>query len=231
MTGDFFTRFSPFFMEGVYELYAQRGIILKPVELSHLILSSARQSLADTASQWGMQPGLLAFGKACTRVFHPDGQGYLQNWLAYQAESRAEKSYRGLFRKTGLLVAEPDDVSALVSTATHHISPAIYGEAVPAVGEGLGAEGKGYDGIILVGPFNCLPFRISEAILKPLCIQQGMPLLTYESDGYPVAPSFLRQVDVHIQQVLEHASRRTSRRIVGPFAAPGSIVRLGVEQV
>jgi predicted nucleotide-binding protein (sugar kinase/HSP70/actin superfamily) len=32
VTGDFFTRFSPFFMEGVYELYAASGIILKPVE-------------------------------------------------------------------------------------------------------------------------------------------------------------------------------------------------------
>ena len=34
-----------------------------------------------------------------------------------------------------------------------------------------------------------------------------MPILTYESDGYAVSPSFLRQVDVHIQQVLDHAAR------------------------
>jgi hypothetical protein len=53
----------------------------------------------------------------------------------------------------------------------------------------------------------CLPFRVSEAILKPLCIQSGMPILTYESDGYPVSPAVLRQVDVHIQQVLERAAK------------------------
>jgi hypothetical protein len=46
---------------------------------------------------------------------------------------------------------------------------------------------EGYDGLILIGPFNCLPFRISEAILKPLSNRQGMPILTYESDGYAVA--------------------------------------------
>jgi hypothetical protein len=45
---------------------------------------------------------------------------------------------------------------------------------------------------------------ISEAILKPLCIQSGMPILTYESDGYAVSPAVLRQVEVHVQQVLEH---------------------------
>ena len=71
----------------------------------------------------------------------------------------------------------------------------------------LEAEDEGYDGIIIIGPFNCLPFRISEAILKPFGIRHGMPVLTYESDGYAVSPSVLRQVDVHIQQVLSRAAR------------------------
>jgi hypothetical protein len=68
----------------------------------------------------------------------------------------------------------------------------------PTIGKGLNAAYEGFDGIILIGPFNCLPFRISEAILKPLSIQQGMPLLTYETDGCAVAPAVLRQVDVHM---------------------------------
>jgi hypothetical protein len=41
-----------------------------------------------------------------------------------------------------------------------------------------------------------------------LSLQHGMPVLAYESDGYAVSPAFLRQVDVHIQQVLECAVRR-----------------------
>lgn len=50
-------------------------------------------------------------------------------------------------------------------------------------------------------------YRISEAILKPLSLQRGTPILTYESDGYPVSPSFLRQAEVHIQQVLQYARK------------------------
>jgi hypothetical protein len=65
-------------------------------------------------------------------------------------------------------------------------------------------------GSLLLGPFNCLPYRISEALLKPFCYQSGMPILSYESDGYPVSPSFLRQVDVHIHQVLKHWQTRHS---------------------
>ena len=61
---------------------------------------------------------------------------------------------------------------------------------------------EGYRGMIVIGPFNCLPLRISEAILKPLSLHDGIPTLTYESDGFSVSPALLRQMDVHIQQVL-----------------------------
>ena len=207
VTGDFFTRFSPFFMEGVAELYAERGIILKPVDLSDLLLYGAYHGVAETAGTWGLKPGGMALARACTRIFQPDGKDYLRKWSSYQAERWHEQHYRGLFLKSGLLVAGPNDVSFLFEKAAEHVSPALYGETFPTIGKGLGADGEGYDGIIVIGPFNCLPYRISEAILKPLSLQRGTPILTYESDGYAVSPSFLRQVDVHIQQVLQHATK------------------------
>jgi predicted CoA-substrate-specific enzyme activase len=220
VTGDFFTRFSPFFMEGIAELYANRGIILKPVDVSDLVLQAAYRDVAGTAQGWGMKPGGRAFAKACTRVFQPDGKQYLQQWLNYQAERKCEAHYRNLFRKTGLLVAGPNEVPPLFEKASEHVSPGLFGEVIPTVGKGLEAASQGYDGIIVIGPFNCLPYRISEAILKPLSIQHGMPILTYESDGYPVAPSFLRQVDVHVQQVLHRAvfNRARAKAATGGLA-------------
>jgi len=212
VTGDFFTRFSPFFIEGVRDLYTARGIILKPVDLADLVLYGAYDGIAGTANTWGMKPGNLAFAKACTRIFQPDGKEYLQSWMAYQTQRRVEQFYRGFFRESGLLVAESNDVATLFDRAAEHVSPTIFGEAIPAVGKGLGAADEGYDGTLLIGPFNCLPYRIAEAILRPLSLQLRMPMLTYESDGYAVAPAFLRQVDVHIQQVLECAERRCANR-------------------
>jgi predicted nucleotide-binding protein (sugar kinase/HSP70/actin superfamily) len=212
VTGDFFTRFSPFFMEGVHERYAQQGIILKPVDLSDLLLYGAYHSVAETAGNWGLKPGGWALARACAGIFQPGARQYLRNWANYRAESWYEEQFRGLFRKTGLLVAGPNNVPALFQKAAEHVSPALYGETIPTVGKGLEAASEGYDGIIVIGPFNCLPYRISEAILKPLSLQRGMPILTYESDGYAVSPSFLRQVEVHIQQVLERAARRRTGR-------------------
>jgi predicted CoA-substrate-specific enzyme activase len=208
VTGDFFTRFSSFFMDGVRDLYTARGIILKPVDLSDLVLYGAYDGVAGAADGWGMKPGSLAFAKACTRIFQPDGKQYLQNWLAYHAQQRTEEFYRDAFRPSGLLVAENNDVAALFNRAAELVSPTIFGEAIPSIGKGAEAAAEGYDGTLLIGPFNCLPFRIAEAILRPLSLQRDMPMLAYESDGYSVAPAFLRQVDVHIQQVLDHAARR-----------------------
>ena len=43
------------------------------------------------------------------------------------------------------------------------------------MGKGVAAGDEGYDGIIAIGPFNCLPFRISEAILKPSASSTACP--------------------------------------------------------
>jgi predicted nucleotide-binding protein (sugar kinase/HSP70/actin superfamily) len=207
VTGDFFARFSPFFMDGVRDLYAARGIILKPVDLTDLFLYVTYDGMRGTANNWGLRPGGFALAKACTRILEPDGQQYLQKWWGYQSGRKSEQHYHEIFAKTGLLVSSPNDVAALFEKSSEHVSPQIFGEITPTVGRSLNAEYEGYDGIILIGPFNCLPFRISEAILKPLSIQQSLPLLTYETDACAVAPAVLRQVDVHIQQVLEHSAR------------------------
>ena len=204
VVGDFFTRFSSFFMDGVRAQYAKHGIILKPVDLNELSLYMTYDALAGTASRWDMTPGAMALAKACSRYFHPEGKEYIQQWLGLQKLQRLEAHYRGLFQKTGLLIAGANVIAAIFAKGAEHISPAIFGEILPTLGRGIEAAHEGYHGIIVIGPFNCLPFRISEAILKPLSIQRGMPILTYESDGYAVSPSFLRQVEVHTQQVLDH---------------------------
>jgi predicted CoA-substrate-specific enzyme activase len=206
VTGDFFARFSPFFMDGVRDVYAARGIILKPVDLTELFLYVTYDGMRKMADNWGMRPGGFALAKACTKLLEPEGQQYLQQWWEYQLGRRTEQHYREIFAKTGLLISPRSDLVTVMERSEKHISPQLFGEAVPTVGKGLNAEYEGYDGIILIGPFNCLPFRISEAILKPLCIQHSMPLLSYETDGCAVTPAVLRQVDVHIQRVLEHAA-------------------------
>ncbi len=164
-------------MDGVRDLYAARGIILKPVDLTDLFLYVTYDGHEGNGQHWGMKPGGFALAKACTRVLEPDGQQYLQQWWGYQSGRKAEQHYREIFSEDrDFWSPGPTMLLPRSRRARNTSRREIFGEITPTVGRSLNAEYEGYDGIILIGPFNCLPFRISEAILKPLSIQQGMPL-------------------------------------------------------
>lgn len=51
--------------------------ILKPVDMSELVLHASYRDVTGAAQSWGMKPGGRALAKACTRVFQPDGNGKL----------------------------------------------------------------------------------------------------------------------------------------------------------
>ena len=48
-------------------------------------------------------------------------------------------------------MAGPNEVSALFEKAPEHVSPAIYGEVISTVGEGLEAPSEGCDALIVIG--------------------------------------------------------------------------------
>jgi predicted nucleotide-binding protein (sugar kinase/HSP70/actin superfamily) len=195
VTGDFFLRFSPSFMGGIHDRYARHGIILLPVGLNELLLYASYSEMASAARTWHLPPDTgRAAAQACLRCFRPEGRRYLANRAAYRRLKHDDEAYRTLFRQAAL-----------------HLSPTIVGEAIPTVGKGVVARDEGYDGILAIGPFNCLPFRISEGILKPYSLEMGIPMLTYESDGFSPHPAFLRQIDVHIQEVLAGRHGRGDR--------------------
>jgi predicted CoA-substrate-specific enzyme activase len=203
VVGDFFTRFHPSLMEGVHDRYTQHGIILVPAGLNELFLYAAYAGMVASSRNWAAPPdSLRAAAIACLRGFRDDGLSYLASRLEYRHLQRCEERYRRLFQRTTLTVTGPTDMRSLFRQASQHISPDLFGEAIPTVGRGVAAREEGFRGVIVIGPFNCLPFRISEAILKPFNTESGMPILTYESDGVSVSPALLREADVHIEQVL-----------------------------
>ncbi len=160
-----------------------------------------------------MKPGYPALAKACLRVFQPDGQQYLKQWISYQAERWYESRYRQYFRKTGLLVAGPNNVSSLFEKAL--LPPHFTGHFWRSHSQRRQRIG---------GRQRRLRRHFSDRSVQSPALQglrshpqtaeapqADMPLLTYESDGYAVLPSFLRQVEVHIEQVLERAGQRNAK--------------------
>ncbi|MHA2276717.1 MAG: hypothetical protein ACXAC2_13160, partial [Candidatus Kariarchaeaceae archaeon] len=140
--------------------------------------------------------------KAAVLCKKKSSRKYLETWLSIKVLERFERNVRAKFESSGLLIGKENQIGELLGHASEHIDPTIYGESILTVGKAAEAMISGYQGILVVGPFSCLPFRISESIIKPISMQNNFPFLSYETDGRSVPPAFLRLVDVHIQQVL-----------------------------
>lgn len=116
-----------------------------------------------------------------------------------------EKTIRSILARTGLVQAEGVDVELLLANADPYISANLTGEAVLTIGGAL-TDIVGHScGVIAIGPFGCMPNRISEAILSEnmtarnkmaikgteanvqaiLTEIDNLPFLAIESDGSP----------------------------------------------
>lgn len=118
---------------------------------------------------------------------------------------RAEKQIKSLLSASGLVHAESVRIPPVIKAAQNYLSPHLTGEAVLTVGGSLLEVANRYCGIVLIGPFGCMPSRLSEAILtetmraedKLAAISgngrrralpagvEDLPFLAIESDGSP----------------------------------------------
>jgi hypothetical protein len=70
-----------------------------------------------------------------------------------------------LFRETGLLIASPDALSPILQQEAENVFAKIYRELCRRWHD---ATRQRYVGMFVIGPFNCLLYRFSEALLSRL---------------------------------------------------------------
>jgi predicted CoA-substrate-specific enzyme activase len=119
--------------------------------------------------------------------------------------SRYERRIRSLLSESGLLVSSTLTIEDVVRHAAPYITPELTGEAILTIGSSLAEIASHVCGVIAVGPFGCMPNRLSEAILSKImhredklnaCISddriqqtlatvENLPFLAIESDGSP----------------------------------------------
>ncbi|MBW2197857.1 MAG: activase, partial [Deltaproteobacteria bacterium] len=119
--------------------------------------------------------------------------------------ARYQKRIQSKLAGTGLLDSVPIDIPSIVKNAAPYVSPNLTGEAILTVGSSLTEIVSHTCGVIAIGPFGCMPNRVSEAILNEAMNRDGklatdpgnhrirstlndvddLPFLAIESDGSP----------------------------------------------
>ncbi|MBY9002088.1 MAG: hypothetical protein KGD64_14305 [Candidatus Heimdallarchaeota archaeon] len=62
-------------------------------------------------------------------------------------------------------------------------------------------ENSVFDSLVLTGPLNCLPYKISQAILKPIYLENHTPFLVFDVDISAVSPNTRRLINANIEQI------------------------------
>jgi predicted CoA-substrate-specific enzyme activase len=119
--------------------------------------------------------------------------------------AKHEKRLKALLRKSGLVHAAVVDMNTIIDTARPYVSPNLTGEVVLTVGSAIAEVANHACGVIAIGPFGCMPNRMSEAILNETMNRtdklmtapkdkhlksileevEELPFLAVESDGSP----------------------------------------------
>jgi hypothetical protein len=148
-------------------------------------------------------------------------------------QNRWERRIKHILASSGQVLAEPIDVETVLRRAAPHLSNQLHGEAVLTVGGALEDIANRVCGVISIGPFGCMPSRISEAILSVNMTREGkflgdgkdprvraildgvddLPFLAIETDGSPFPQVVLARLEAFCLQA-ERLHRRMVRHPV-----------------
>ncbi len=142
-------------------------------------------------------------------------------------QARYERRIKTILARSGLIEAHTSEVADVIRHARPHISPDLPGEAVLTVGGALAEIATRSCGVIAIGPFGCMPNRLSEAILNETMTAREklaagpdstalravlsdideLPFLAIESDGSP----FPQLIHAKLETFLLRAERMHRR--------------------
>ena len=129
-------------------------------------------------------------------------QDRVRNRLTCLVKDPFETAIQRIFGTTGLFHPHDTRVDRMMKASSDLVSPRLTGETVLTIGSTLTELVESVDGVLAIGPFGCMPARISEAVLvkklaerKPVVARDqnlirkvmeahpSLPFLSIETDG------------------------------------------------
>jgi predicted nucleotide-binding protein (sugar kinase/HSP70/actin superfamily) len=194
LTGEIFVRHDDLSRQFLVEKLAEQGFATK--------VSSVMEWVYYT--DWCFKKGLSA---AVPNLRERVSLLFRSTWMR-----RYEKTFKKIMERSNLFQYRLDDVEHLISNVSQLINPRLTGEAVLTIGAAVTDIPRHYCGVIAIGPFGCMPNRLSEAILSR---EMGteLPFLAIESDGNLFPQVITAKLEVFLLQALRiHENMRKSGR-------------------
>ena len=202
LTGEIFVRHDDLSRQSLVEKLAEQGLAVKTAGIMEWIYYTDycfNNNLAGCRPTLTERPGLFLRSL------------WMKNY---------ERAYKKIAARSGLMAFHRDDIPDLIASAGDLISSHLTGEAILTIGSALREVPRHYCGVIAIGPFGCMPNRLSEAILSKAMgrgwqfstggskeMLRGnveniseLPFLAIESDGNPFPQVIAAKMEVFLSQ-------------------------------
>jgi predicted nucleotide-binding protein (sugar kinase/HSP70/actin superfamily) len=190
VVGEIYVRLNPFANDGVLERLEKLGVRTR--------LAPSYEWLEYTAwlRKFRMDQGRPAPGDSRWGSWFTDA---LQNRVTDALYTEMGRALRwGSRTKMGNIGA----------AGKQYVDPNLHGEAILTVGTSLHEYLNGeIDGVISVGPLECMPNKIAESHFQRTESDYGLPSLTLSLNGDPVDPQI---IEAFVFEVKEHLGRLAS---------------------
>ncbi|MEE8335536.1 MAG: acyl-CoA dehydratase activase [Candidatus Neomarinimicrobiota bacterium] len=146
----------------------------------------------------------------------------LKTRLKHSIMVRTERKIKTIMAKSEWYIPRFIDINRVIKSAEKYISPNLSGEAILTLGGPMAEVGDEFCGAIAIGPFGCMPNRLSESILNlnmdrehitrvrkdkktdyVTAKMNNLPFLAIESDGNP----FPQVIEARIETFTIQAKR------------------------
>jgi predicted CoA-substrate-specific enzyme activase len=202
LIGEIYVRRDNFSRQNLVETLSRKGFLVQTSQLSEWI----------HYCDYIVQNKLVAKSNFYDRA---------RNRITCMAKSPYEDFIRKAMTQSGFYKNTGSGVDHLVSSAQDLISPRLTGETILTVGAAMADSIESVDGVLALGPFGCMPARISEAIItqslnehKPgvaldrelvarvMQEHNALPFLSLETDGNPFPQLIESRLEAFLLQVL-----------------------------
>jgi predicted nucleotide-binding protein (sugar kinase/HSP70/actin superfamily) len=204
LTGEIFVRRDSLSRQNLTEWLAESGFAVICSPVSEWIRYS--DYMIRSSPEWKKKP------------FPEKIRFHIRQWLMNLYEKRLGSA----MSRSGLAASRCTNIHHIIDTASDYLSPDLGGEAILTIGSSLAEIVTNVCGVIAIGPFGCMPNRLSESILtevmtrlskvatknsnnamkKILSEMDELPFLAIESDGAPFPQLIVAKLEAFCQRAL-----------------------------
>jgi predicted CoA-substrate-specific enzyme activase len=178
-------------------------------------------TICSPVAEWVLYMDFV-INKGLTEIPRKGLRNKLKAYIKTHVMHRDELGIKKILAKSNLIHPTHIDIESIINTAKPYISPELSGEAILTVGSAIGEVASETCGAIAIGPFGCMPNRLSESILmeamkaddklahSALSLRTGrrladfkdLPFLAIESDGSPLTQQIHAKLEAFCMRAL-----------------------------